>query len=78
MLLERCRSIHTFGLRAPITVAFLDRSWRAIRVVRASPDRIVACRGARHVLELHIGADVQVGDVLSPQAAPGERSRRAG
>ena len=76
MLFERCRSIHTFGMRVPITVVFLDRSWRVIRVVRASSGRIVCCRRARHVLECHIGADVRVGDVLSLRADPGGRATR--
>lgn len=76
MLFERCRSVHTFGMRAPITVAFLDRSWRVIRVVRASSGRVLLCRRARHVLECHVGADVRVGDVLSLREAPGARATR--
>ena len=67
LLLERCRSVHTLGMRVPITVVFLDRSWRVIRVVRARPGRLLSCRRARHVLECHIGADVRVGDLLSRQ-----------
>ncbi|MEO8424093.1 MAG: DUF192 domain-containing protein [Actinomycetota bacterium] len=70
MLLERCRSVHTFGMRVPITVAFLDRSWCVIRVVRARPGRMLFCRRARRVLECHIGADVRIGDVLNRQGAP--------
>jgi len=27
MLFPRCRSVHTFGMRFPITVAFLDARW---------------------------------------------------
>ena len=76
MLFERCRSVHTFGMRVPITVVFLDRSWRVNRVVRASPGRILFCRRGRQVLECHLGADVRVGDVLSLRAAPGERAIR--
>jgi uncharacterized membrane protein (UPF0127 family) len=64
MLLERCRSVQTIGMTAPITVAFLDRAWRVIRVERTRPGRIVACRRARQVLECHIAADVRVGDAL--------------
>ena len=78
MLFERCRSVHTFGMRVPITVVFLDRSWRAIRVVRAPPGRFLLCLRARHVLECHVGADVRVGDVLSLRAAPGGRATRGG
>ena len=64
LLIERCRSVHTFGMLAPITVVFLDSSWRVIRVVRAPSGRVLFCRRARRVLESHIGADVRVGDHL--------------
>lgn len=66
LLLERCRSVHTFGMCVPITVVFLDRSWRVIRVVRARPGRLLFCRRARRVLECHIGAEVRIGDLLCP------------
>ena len=66
LLLERCRSVHTYGMRVPITVVFLDRSWNAIRVVRAGPGRLLFCRRARRVLECHIAANVRVGDLLGP------------
>jgi hypothetical protein len=76
LLIERCWSVHTFGMRVPITVVFLDRSWRVIRVVRASSGRLLFCWHARHVLESHIAADVRIGDVLSLRAAPGGRATR--
>jgi uncharacterized membrane protein (UPF0127 family) len=76
MLLERCRSVHTLGIRFPITVAFLDASLRVTRVERAPVGRILLCQQARHVLECHIGADIRVGDLLSRQAAPGEPTTR--
>ncbi|MGZ5297462.1 MAG: DUF192 domain-containing protein [Actinomycetota bacterium] len=78
MLLERCRSVHTMGMTFSITVAFLDASSSVIRVMRTPAGRIVFCRRARHVLECHIGADVRVGDLLSPQAAPGGPTIRDG
>ena len=65
LLLERCRSVHTMGMGFPITVAFLDRSWRVVRIDRSSAGRLLFCRRARHVLECHIGADVHLGDILS-------------
>ena len=70
MLFERCRSVHTIGMRFPITVAFLDASWRVVRVERTPAGRILFCRRARHVLECHVGADVQVGDALSRDVPP--------
>ncbi|MGZ6544245.1 MAG: DUF192 domain-containing protein [Actinomycetota bacterium] len=76
LLLERCRSVHTIGMTFPITVVFLDASWRVTRVTRTPGGRIVFGRRARHVLECHIGADVRVGDQLSRAAAPGEPATR--
>ena len=67
LLLERCRSVHTRGMRVPITVAFLDAVWRVIRVERAPAGRVLFCRRARHTFECHVGADLRVGDVLSPR-----------
>ncbi|HEV2075077.1 MAG TPA: DUF192 domain-containing protein [Thermoleophilaceae bacterium] len=52
LLLPRCRSIHTFGMRFPLDVVFLDEEWRARRVVRGLPPRrTVACASASAVLE---------------------------
>ena len=66
LLLEGCRSVHTFGMSVPITVVFLDRSWRVVRVVRTPQGRLLFCRRACRVLECHIGAAVRVGDRLGP------------
>ena len=41
MLFERCRSVHTIGMTFPISVAFLDASWRVTRVARTPTGRIV-------------------------------------
>lgn len=78
MLFDRCRSVHTIGMAYPITVAFLDASWRVIRVVRAPAGRVLFAHRARRVLECHIGADVRVGDLLSRRAAPDGRAIRDG
>lgn len=57
LLLPRCRSVHTFGMRFPLDVAFLDPEGRVVRLVRGVPPRRVAgCRLARHVLETPAGA----------------------
>src|SRR5437762_10785409 len=67
LLLERCRSIHTFGMRGPIQVAWLDRSYRVFAVRRAEPRRLACNLRAHHVLECSAGADVRVGDVIRPR-----------
>jgi hypothetical protein len=56
LLLPRCRSIHTFGMRFPIDAVLLDRTYRVVRVVTMVPRRILLPRpGVRHVLEVPAG-----------------------
>jgi hypothetical protein len=53
LLIPRCRSIHTFGMRFELDVIFLDRGGRVVscrRGVRAG--RVVVVRAAYAVLEL--------------------------
>jgi uncharacterized membrane protein (UPF0127 family) len=62
LLIEPCSSIHTFGMRYPIDVVFLDRDARVVRVfsqVRAG--RIRFAPGARAALELRAGAATRHG-----------------
>ena len=65
LLLDRARSIHTFGMRFPISAVLLDRELvvRSVRPVR--PGRLVLPRpGTRHVLECTEGVDLRPGDRL--------------
>ena len=72
MLLPRCRSVHTFGMQEPISVAFLDRQMRVIEVRYCRPGRVVvARRRARHVLEAAGGSDLRIGDRFSPARGAG-------
>jgi uncharacterized membrane protein (UPF0127 family) len=57
LLLPRCRAVHTFGMRFPIDVVFLDRGGAEIRRVRLEPMRLARERLAASVLELPGGAD---------------------
>jgi uncharacterized membrane protein (UPF0127 family) len=41
LLIPNCRSVHTFGMRFPIDVTFLDERGRALRLARAVPPRRV-------------------------------------
>jgi uncharacterized membrane protein (UPF0127 family) len=68
MLFPRCRSVQTFGMRAPISVVFLDRAMRVIEVRRGRPGRIIWTRRrlARHVLECDVGSEIRLGDRLTP------------
>ena len=55
--LEPCNGIHTFAMRFPIDVLFLDREGRALKMVSGvRPWRVCGpVRGARVVIELPAG-----------------------
>ncbi|MGZ8566211.1 MAG: DUF192 domain-containing protein [Actinomycetota bacterium] len=73
LLLERCRSVHTVGMRYAIDAVLLDRRWRVVRVLTLAPGRVLRPRrGIRHVLEVAAGAGPRVGRRLSlSPPAPG-------
>lgn len=66
--MARCRAIHTFGMRFPIDVVFLDKDLTVRKAVKGvNPFHpIVYCFSAKGVLELPEGAieraQLQVGD----------------
>ncbi len=53
LLIPRCTSIHTFGMRFPIDVVFLDGEERPLALYRAvSSRRLLGFRAAHSVLEV--------------------------
>jgi uncharacterized membrane protein (UPF0127 family) len=73
LLLPRCRSIHTVGMRFAIRVAFLDPDLTVLAVRDVPPGRpLVGHRRARHILELPAAADILAGDRLRP-SLPADR-----
>ena len=53
LLIPRCSSVHTFGMRFELDVYFLDADGQAIEVRRrVPPRRVVCCRRASAVLEI--------------------------
>jgi uncharacterized protein len=53
LLLRRCRSVHTFGMRFALDLLWLDAHGDVIRTDRAVPPRRVRlCLRARAVLEV--------------------------
>ncbi|GAB1337548.1 DUF192 domain-containing protein [Streptomyces sp. E-15] len=57
MLLSPASGVHTFGMRIPIDVAYLDRRLRVVAVRTMDPGRLGLPRlRARHVLEAAAGA----------------------
>jgi uncharacterized membrane protein (UPF0127 family) len=56
LFIPECRSVHTFGMRFPIDVAFIDEWARPLRIERSVPPRrVLVCRGAFAVLETRAG-----------------------
>ena len=53
LMIPRCRSVHTFGMRFPLDVLFLDESGRVAELRRSvPPGHVVRCRDGESVLEL--------------------------
>jgi uncharacterized membrane protein (UPF0127 family) len=63
-----CEAVHTFGMRFPIDLVYLDRKNR-IKKLRSHvpPWRLSACFSAHSVLELASGT------ILSTKTSPGDR-----
>lgn len=56
LLIPRCGSVHTFGMRFPIDVIFLDRRGELLSVRReVRPRRFVGARRAKSVVETRAG-----------------------
>jgi uncharacterized membrane protein (UPF0127 family) len=70
LLLQSCNSIHTFFMRMPIDVLFLDRDDRVLRAATVLPWRIgpIAWR-ARRALELPEGT------IARSRTRPGDQLR---
>lgn len=53
LYIPNCRCVHTFGMRYPLTIIFMDNAGNAIRLIRkVVPNRIAMCRHASAVCEL--------------------------
>lgn len=73
-----CESVHTFGMRFPIDLIYLDREKR-VKKVRHSvpPQRLSACLSAHSVIELASGVarrtGTQPGDKLNLEQSPQDK-----
>lgn len=72
LVIERCGSVHTVGMRFALDLVFLDRAWRVTRIVRnVRPGRFWVWGGWRacRVVETAAGgvavADLRPGDGLT-------------
>lgn len=68
LLIPRCRSVHTFGMRFALDLIFLDGQGRVVHsVAGVKPGRIVACRRAQAVVELPAARDGRMPDMANEQ-----------
>ncbi|HEY6729667.1 MAG TPA: DUF192 domain-containing protein [Solirubrobacterales bacterium] len=66
LLIPRCASVHTFGMRFELDLYFLDREGEVVAAhLRVPPRRVVWQRGARAVLEI---PSPQGGESVAPRA----------
>ena len=67
--IPKCWSVHTFTMRFPLDLIWLDKEGRAVRVDSAVPPRrLKACLRARSVVEANAGtADAFLGAGLAPR-----------
>jgi uncharacterized membrane protein (UPF0127 family) len=53
LLIPRCSSVHTFGMRFPLDLVFIGQDGKVRRIDRAvRPRRVRSCRGAAAVIEV--------------------------
>jgi uncharacterized protein len=53
LLIPRCSSVHTFGMRFPLDLIFLDESGAPVAIRRRVPARrLISARNAASVLEV--------------------------
>lgn len=69
LVLRPCRSVHTFGMRFPLDVAFLDADGTVLKTARLRRNRVtLPVRHAQLVIEAQAGAferwGLCVGDVV--------------
>jgi uncharacterized membrane protein (UPF0127 family) len=56
LLIPRCRSVHTFGMRFALDLVWLDAEGRVVAVTRGVPPRRMrSCRRGRAVVEVPAG-----------------------
>jgi uncharacterized membrane protein (UPF0127 family) len=71
LLFERCRSVHTFGMRWRLDLVWLDAAGAVVRVDRDVPPlRVRSCRRARSVIEVPAGGADAVLAALQPVFGP--------
>lgn len=76
LLLQPCAAVHSFGMRFPIDVVFVDADWRIVAVrAHLVPWRVAAHGGAHAALELPCGDAKRLALALGDRIVPPAPSR---
>jgi Uncharacterized ACR, COG1430 len=76
LVIPRCRSVHTFGMRFRLDLVWLGRGGRVLRIDRDVPPwRVRSCRGAVEVLEVAAGRAREMIPAMAEQQASPEEAR---
>jgi uncharacterized membrane protein (UPF0127 family) len=78
LLIPRCRSVHTFGMRFALDLVWLDGDGRVLVVEPAvGPRRVRTRRGARAVIEVPAGEGARVAAAWENRGVAQQRNRFA-
>jgi uncharacterized protein len=69
--IPRCSSVHTFWMRFPIDLVWVDREGAVVRVEESVRRRLSWCRGAREVIETRAGEGHAFARALGARAPQG-------
>lgn len=88
LLIPQCRSVHTFGMRYPLDITFVDERGIVMRTERnVAPGRLLSCKDAVLVLErpytndddwLTVGERLQILGNAPTRASRSQGNRRRG
>lgn len=74
LVIERCRWVHSFGMKITIEVIYLDKESRILKIQTLRPHRLASpVLRATYVVETEVGAfrrwNLQVGDTIEVRAS---------
>jgi len=55
LVIRPCKSIHTFGMKYSIDVAFMSTEGRVLKLATLAPGAVAWCAGAQQVVEMSAG-----------------------
>lgn len=60
IILRPCNAVHTFGMKCPIDVVFVNRNGVILKSICVVPNRVVVCFGAMVAVEMAEGTAARI------------------